>query len=85
MITCSLVKLHYFQFAFLENFVYKEQKKSMKDQRNICSYAFFKVFANFVSAHSKIRGLCFFFYEQNDINFFIPWLDIFLKFKNVYI
>ena len=27
----SLVKLHYFQFAFLENCVYKKQKKSIKD------------------------------------------------------
>ena len=44
----SLVKLHYFQFAFLENCVYKKQKKSIKDQRNFCSDAFFKVFANFV-------------------------------------
>ena len=29
----SLVKLHYFQFAFLENCVYKKQKKSIKNQR----------------------------------------------------
>ena len=51
----DLVKLHYFQFAFLENCViYKKQKKSIKDQRNFCSNAFFKVFANFVSAHSKM-------------------------------
>ena len=47
-------KLHYFQFAFLENCVYKKQKKSIKDQRNFCSNTFFNVFANFVSAHSKI-------------------------------
>ena len=50
----SLVKLHYFQFAFLENCVYKKQKKSIKDQRILCSNTFFNVFANFVSAHSKI-------------------------------
>ena len=67
----SLVKLHYFQFAFLENCVYKKQKKSIKDQRNLCSNTFFNVFINFVSAHSKIWCSCF-FYEQNDINFFIP-------------
>ena len=64
-ITYSLVKLHYFQLAFLENCVYKNQKKSIKDERNFCSNTFLKVFANFVSAHSKI-------YKQNDINFFIP-------------
>ena len=50
----SLVKLHYFQFAFLENWVYKNQKKSIKDERNFCSNIFYKVLANFVSAHSKI-------------------------------
>ena len=38
----SLVKLHYFQFAFLENCVYKiNKKKSIKDLRNFCSNAFF--------------------------------------------
>ena len=70
----SLVKLHYFQFAFLESCVkkhIKKQKKSIKDQRNFCSNTFFKVFANFVSAYSKI-WCSRFFYEQNDINFFIP-------------
>ena len=67
----SLVKLHYFQFAFLENCGYKKQKKSIKDQRNFCLNTFFEVFANFVSAHSKIWCLRF-FYKQNDINFFIP-------------
>ena len=84
--TCSLVKLHYFQFAFLENCAYKKQKKSIKDQRIFCSNAFFKVFTNFVSGHSKIWCLRFFF-EQNDINLFIPLarLAIFLKLKNVYI
>ena len=50
----SLVKLHYFQFAFLENYVYKKQKKSIKDLRSFCSNTFFIVFANFVTAHSKI-------------------------------
>ena len=66
----SLVKLHYFQLTFLENCVYKKQKKSIKDQKNFYSNTFFKVFTNFVSAHSKI---CLrFFYELNDINFFIP-------------
>ena len=67
----SLVKLHYFQFPFLENCVHKKQKKSIKDQRKFCSNTLFKVFANFVSAHSKI-WCSRFFYEQNDINFFIP-------------
>ena len=67
----SLVKLHYFQFAFLENCVYKKQKKSIKDQRNFCSNTFFQVFANFVSAHSKI-WCSRFSYEKNDITFFIP-------------
>ena len=52
--TNSLVKLHYLQLAFLENCVDKKQKKSIKDQRNFCSNTFFKVFANSVSAHSKI-------------------------------
>ena len=47
----------------------KKQKKSIKDQKNFCSNTFFKVFAIFVSAYSKIR----FSYEQNDIIcFFIP-------------
>ena len=67
----SLVKLRYFQFAFLENCVHKKQEKSIKDQRNFCSNAFFKMFASFVSAHSKI-WCSRFIYEQNDINFFIP-------------
>ena len=43
----SLVKLHYFHFAFLENCVYEKQKKSIKDQRHFCSNTFFKVFANY--------------------------------------
>ena len=43
-----------FQFAFLEDCVYKKQKKSIKDQRNFCSNTFFKVLANSVSVHSKI-------------------------------
>ena len=47
----SLVKFHYFQLAFLENCLYKKQKKSKKDQRNFCSNTFLKVFANSVSAH----------------------------------
>ena len=52
--TDSLVKLHYFQLAFLENCVYKKQKKSIKDHRNFCSDTFFKVFANSVSANFKM-------------------------------
>ena len=50
----SLVKLHYFQLAFLENCEYKKQKKSIKDQKNFCLNMFYKVFANSGSAHSKI-------------------------------
>ena len=51
--TSSLVELHYFQLAFLENCVFKKQKKSIKDQRKSIKdqrkfplNAFFKVFAN---------------------------------------
>ena len=50
----SLVKLLHFQPCFLENCVYKKEKKSIKDQRNFCSNIFFKVFANPVSVHFKI-------------------------------
>ena len=39
-------KTVYFQLTFLENCVYKIQKKSIKDQRNFCSNMLFKVFAN---------------------------------------
>ena len=60
-LSVSLVKLHYFQFAFLENCIYKKQKKSIKDQRNFCSNTIFKVFANFVTAHFKIWCSCFFY------------------------
>ena len=64
ILSISLVKLHYFQFAFLENWAYKKQEKSIKDQRNFFSNTFFKVFANSVSAHSKI--LCLHFsYKQH--------------------
>ena len=70
IILSSLVKLHSFQFTFLENCVHKKQKKSIKKQRDFCSNSFFKVFANFVSAHSKIWCLRF-FSELNDIIFFI--------------
>ena len=78
----SLVKLHYFQLAFLENCVHKKQKESILYQRNFCSKTIFKVFANSVSAHFKIWCLRF-SYKQNDIIFFIPWprLAIFLKLK----
>ena len=70
LLAISLVKHHYFQLAFLENCIHKKQKKSIKDQRNFCSNAFFKVFANFVSALSKIWCLCF-SNEQNNKIFFI--------------
>ena len=43
-----------FSVCFSRELFYKKQKKSIKDQRNFCSNAFFKVFPNFVSAHSKI-------------------------------
>ena len=36
----SLVKLHYFQLAFVENCVYKKQKRSTKHQWNFCSNTF---------------------------------------------
>ena len=67
----SLVKLYYFKFAFLENCTYKKQKKSIKDQRKFCSNIFFKVLDNFMSLWENFMN----FYEQNDINFFIPSVD----------
>ena len=67
----SLVKLHYFKLAFLENCVCKKQKKLIKDQTNFCSNTLFKVFANSVSANFKIQCSRF-SYKQNDIIFFIP-------------
>ena len=67
----SLVKIHYFHFAILENCLYEKQKKSIKDQRNFWLNTFFKAFVNSVSVHSKVRCLRF-SYEQNDIIFFIP-------------
>ena len=67
-------KTQLFQLTFLENFLgnsmYKKQKKSIKDQRSFYSNTFFNVFANSVSAHSKICSR--FSYQQNDIIFFIP-------------
>ena len=60
-----------FSVHFLENCVYKKQKKSIKYQGNYCSNTFVKVFANSVIAYSKIWCLHF-FYEQNNIVFFIP-------------
>ena len=70
----SLVKLHYFQLAFLENCVHKKQKKSIKYQRNFCSNAIFKVFANCASAHFKIWCLRF-SYKRNEIIFIISPVD----------
>ena len=70
----SLVKFHYFQLAFLENCLYKKQKKSKKDQRNFCSNTFLKVFANSVSAHFKIWCLRF-SYKRNEIIFIISPVD----------
>ena len=67
--TSSLVKLHYFRPGFLENCVHKKQKKSIKDQRIFCSNTFFKVIANSVNAHFKLRCSDF-FCEQNSIIFF---------------
>ena len=40
--TDSLVKLHYFQFAFLENCVYKKQKKSIRVKGIFVQTHFFK-------------------------------------------
>ena len=67
----SLVKLHYFQLAFVEYCVYKKQKRSTKHQMEFLFKHILKVFANSVSAHSKI-WCSWFFYEQNDTIFFIP-------------
>ena len=76
----SFVKLHYFQFAFLENCVNKKQKKSKKDQRNFCSNTLntlwvlilrYDVHASFTKRIIKISSF--------------PLLEILLKLKNVYI
>ena len=43
-----------FSARFSRDWLYKKQKKSLKDQKNFCSNTFFKVFANYVSVHFKI-------------------------------
>ena len=60
IIFSSLVKLHYPVCFSRELHIY-EKKKSIKDLMNFCSNAFFKVFANFVSDHSKIWCSRFFY------------------------
>ena len=67
----SLVKLHCFQFSFLENCMCNKQKKSIKDQRNFSFDAFFKVFANSIGVHSKI-WCSRFSNKKNDMFLFIP-------------
>ena len=80
----SLVKLFYFQLGFLENCVYKKEKKSIKDQRNFCSNIFFKVFSNSVSVHSKIWFSRFSYFSYVYI-WQLRWIAIHSKYKFFYI
>ena len=74
----SLVKLPIFQLSFKNNCVCNKQKKSIKGQRKFSPKAFFKVFANHISTHSKMWCWCF-SYEQNYIFFFISPVDDLLE------
>ena len=86
--TSCLVKLHYFQFAFLEHWVYKKTKEINKRSREFLfkhfKKHFFKVFANNVSIRSKI-WCSRFSYEQNDIIFFIPPVGDLPEIKDLYL
>ena len=51
---CQFSRTPLFSARFSKELRILKQKKSIKDQRNFYSNTFFKLFANSVSAHSKI-------------------------------
>ena len=79
-----LVKLHYFQFVFIENCIYVKQKKSIKDQRNFCSNTFLKCSPTLWVLILRY-DICAYFTNRMISISSLPQLAIFLKLKNVYI
>ena len=70
-LTNCLVKLHYFQLAFLENWFYKKQKKSIKDQKEIFVQTQFLKYLPTLWV-LKIWCPCF-SYKQNFLHFLGWW------------